>query len=186
MTDFRPNLQIDETFERRYDLEWLADLPNSALERYYFPQGSKSSGPILRVTPAEGKNFLAIVAGKASEFRITTWPNPNVFLAIPALCLIDTSSPSRSELLPIKRHTLHYFYPIADRELVLVGDCCEIYCYGPAGQIWAREDLFCCEDPYIDIAGDRLLLTAHKHGEDPEDTPVLKQLDLLTGKTVTV
>jgi hypothetical protein len=178
-------IPIDESFERSYDLELLIDVPNSALERYYFPPGTENSGPVLRVTSSKGERFLAIVAGSAEDFRTTTWPNPDVFLTIPALWLIDTASPSGSEPLPIHGHALHYFYPIVDRELVLVGDCCEIHCYGPTGKIWGRDDFFCCEDPRIEVAGDRLLLTAHKHGEDPEDTAVLKQLDLLTGKNVT-
>jgi hypothetical protein len=184
MTNNR-DMPIDESFKRSYDLELLTGVPNSALEQYYFPPGGANSGAVLRVTSSTGERFLAIAAGQAVDFRVTTWPNPDVFLTTPALWLIDTASPSRSEPLPISGHTLHYFYPIVDRELVLVGDCCEIYCYGPRGKIWGRSDLFCCEDPRIEVAGDRLLLTAHKHGEDPEDTTVLKQLDLLTGKNVT-
>ncbi len=181
------DVPIDETFERTYTLEWLADLPNSpSFPRYYLPRGQESGGPILRVTNGIGQKYLVIVSGEIGGFRIATWPDPNRFLVRPGGWLFDATEPTKAEQLPgFDGHTVHYVVPLAERSLVLVGHCCGIYCYDGEGMRWQQEDLFCCDDPQLEVAGDVLLLTAQKHGVDPENTPTLKRLDLMTGTPLT-
>jgi hypothetical protein len=176
-------LAIDDTFERSYTLEWLVDMPNStSIPRWFLPQGSENAGPILCVTSANGRKSLVIIAGDAPKFKVATWPNSAHFLALPGAWLVDAAAPENSrQLRGFDGHTVHYMVPIPDRELVLIGHCCAIYCYGSDGMRWAHEDLFCCDDPSLEVVGDVLRVTAHKHSVDGEG-PTLKPLDLLTGE----
>lgn len=182
MADVR-DLRIDEAFERAYTLEWLVDMPNSpSIGRYYLPQDQENSGPILRVS-ANGEESLVIISGTVGGFGVATWPNPERFLVRPSGWLVDANAPDKSEQLRgFEEHTVHFVFPLPDRGLALIGHCCALYCYGSEGMRWKQEDLFCCDDPQLDVAGDVLLVTAHKHGVDPRGTPTLKRLDLLTGR----
>ena len=171
-------LPLEEPFSRTYEIEWLADMPNTtSTKRFYF-----DSGPILRIQPECGDKFLAIVPGEVSDLKLITWPNPDALFVLPSGWLIDTQNPKASFKLPgFEGHTIHYVFPMPSRELVIVGHCCALYCYGASGVKWQRDDLFCCEDPILDLAVDTLIVLAHKHGEDPGETPARKILDLTTG-----
>jgi hypothetical protein len=178
------DLSIDESFPRSYEVEWLVDMPNSpSLERHFLnpaPHGD-GAGPILRVS-GERNRFIAVVGGSHKNLRITTWPNPWCFLALPSAILVNAREPDLSaQLEGFEGHTVHYKVPLADRGLILIGHCCAMYCYNAEGLLWSLEEAFCCEDPVIDVAGDDLVLTAHKHGVDPGETPTRKTFELLTG-----
>lgn len=177
-------LEIDETFERRYTLESLIEMPNSpSIARHYLPHGVPNGGPILRITSPKGAKSLVIIAGHAQGFKVQTWPNPEKFLALPSAWLVDSVAPEQSQQLPgFEGHTVHYVVPLHKHNVVLIGHCCALYCYDNQGLRWAHEDLFCCDDPILDVADETLLVTAHKHGGDPGDTPTLKHIDLQTGK----
>ncbi|HEX8806800.1 MAG TPA: hypothetical protein VF741_07615 [Candidatus Aquilonibacter sp.] len=159
-------------------------MPNgSSVPRYYFPPSRENSGPILRVTAANGNEALVIISGEIGDFRVVTWPATGRFLALPSAWLVSADAPRQSEQLRgFEGHTVHYVFPLPGRGLVLVGHCCGIYFYDKDGMRWGHDDLFCCADPVLDVVGDALLLRAHKHGEDPGETPVLKQLNLLSGR----
>jgi len=174
-------LPLEEPFPRDYEVEWLVDMPNSnALKRFEF--GSGPSGPILRIKSVTSERFIATVSGEVSTLRLTTWPDPDVLFALPSAWLINTRQPKASfQPTGFGGHTVHYTFPIPKMDVILIGHCCGIYCYGKAGLLWGREDLFCCEDPVIDLAGDTLILLAHKHGVDPGEAPVRKTLHLMTG-----
>ncbi len=171
-------LPLEEPFARTYEIEWLVDMPSStSIKRFEF-----GTGPILRIKPETGDKFLAIVPGGVSDLRLSTWPNPGALFVQPSGWLINTQNPEASIELPgFVGHTIHYVFPMPSRGLVIVGHCCGMYCYDAGGLKWQQDDLFCCEDPILDIAGDTLVVVAHKHGEDPGETPVRKTLDLTTG-----
>lgn len=97
--------------------------------------------------------------------------------------LVDAEQPDRSKILVgFEGHSVHYIFRIAARNLVLIGHCCGLYCYGENGLLWSLQDLFCCKDPVLDVAGNDLVILAHKHGEDPNETPKRKIVDLWTGR----
>jgi hypothetical protein len=85
MAAIHEDLQIDETFPRRYDVEWLVDVPSSPNMKPYFlcpsPYGT-GDGPVLRVT-TERQRFVVVVGGNASDLRLAAWPDPNVFSRAP-------------------------------------------------------------------------------------------------------
>lgn len=175
-------LSVDRSFEHSYGIERLAERPNSSLPIYYLSP-NQHDGPILRVTAKTGEKFIVIVPGEERRFAVVTWPNAERFLAIPSGYLVDTITPSESrQLHGFDGHGVHYVFPVPEHKLVLAGHCCGICCYDCEGVVWTQDELFCCEDPAIDLCGEQLLVTAHKHGEDPGDAPVLKRLTLLTGK----
>lgn len=171
-------LPLEESFPRKYEIEWLVDMPSStSMKRFEF-----GTGPILRIKPATGDKFLAIVPGEVSDLKLSTWPDPDAFFVQPSGWLINSRNPEASTKLPeFVGHTSHYVFPIPSKGLVIVGHCCGMYCYGANGLRWQQDDLFCCEDPILDVAGDTLLVVAHKHAEDPRETPMRKILDLTTG-----
>lgn len=178
---------MDESFDRCLEIERISDMPNStSVKIYYFPPAKRNSGPILRIRRADGERFIAVIEDhpeQTDRFSLSTWPNPNKFLALPSAWLIDTARPDRSETLPgFDGHSVHYIFRNAARNVVLIGHCCGLYCYGAAGLLWRAENLFCCQDPILDVAGDSLVVLAHKHGEDPGETPTRKVLDLMTGR----
>jgi hypothetical protein len=179
-------LSIDEAFQRTYALELLVETPNSpSIETHYLPNGVPNGGPILRVTDVNGKKSLVVIAGEIEGLKVLPWPNRTSFLTLPGAWLIDSDAPERSRRLDgFEGHTVHYAFPLPQHNVVLIGHCCALYCYDSEGLRWAQEDLFCCEDPVLDTADEVLLVTAHKHGKDPEDTPTLKRLDLKTGKRI--
>ena len=181
-------LQLDDAYPHSYEIELLHELPNSpSTALYYLPPNRSNGGPILRVTNADGRKLLVIVAGRADDIALSTWPNSDQFVVLPVAWVFDTRSPDKSyELSGFEGHSLHYVFPVPEHKAIILGHCCGLYCYGIEGLMWKQDDLFCCDDPALGLSGATLLVTAHKHGEDPGNEPVLKRLDLFTGKRLDI
>ncbi len=171
-------IDIDETFSRSYEVERLFDLPSSP-DAKVVELGA--SGPILRFERPGVKRFTVVLPW-STEAKFYTWPSPDKLLAVPSMWLIDTVKPeASSRLCGFEGHSLHYISPVPP-DFVLLGHCCELYCYDASGLAWESTDLFCCTDPVITIEGNRIRLLAHKHGIDRCEEPVGKWLDLATGE----
>ncbi len=179
MAFVQQDLELQESFAYSYRVECLLDMPNSAVERFDFGPG----GPILRITPDDRKAFIITVPGELSKLRLVTWPDPYALFAMPSGYLINVRDPKATAILPgFEGHSVHYLFPVPDKGVVLIGHCCAIYCYDGSGLRWEHTDLFCCDDPAIDVCGDEVVLVAHKHGEDAGEDPTRKSVDLLTGR----
>ena len=138
MAAVHEDLQIDETFPRRFEVEWLVDMLSSPNTKPYFlclSAYGKGSGPVLRIT-TDKQRFVVVVGGNASDLRVAAWPDQTAFLALPSAVLVNTVEPSASAPLQgFEGHSVHYM-ALVDKGLVLIGHCCAMYCYEATGLAW--------------------------------------------------
>jgi hypothetical protein len=175
----REEYQLHGAYEHDYEVQVLVDLPTSqSIARY-----GSGSGAILRILPRASAQFIFIVDDNLDKLQLLSWPDPEALVVMPGAFLISTRDPGGSsrKLAGFEGHSVHYVHQLHSPNVVLIGHCCAIYCYDREGLRWAWDDLFCCQDPKIDIAGDDLILLASKHGTG-HDTPHEMIVSLSTGK----
>ncbi len=179
MGNVHEGFRIDEEYDHDYEVEVLVDSPTSKT----IPRYGSGSGVILKIYPLNAPPFIFTVRGQLEDLRLLSWPDPRGLVVMPSAIFISSTDPGNSSrALPgFDGHSVHYVRQLHSPNIVLLGHCCAIYCYDEHGMRWSQTDLFCCDDPTIDVSGDMLILTAHKHGVDG-DKPTEKFVSLATGE----
>ena len=173
-------LPLDETFRREYEIEWLHDLPSSGKVKVH----GGGSGPILRVVPEGRDAFVVIVPGLAGTMTLSTMPNPREFAVfnqreMPVIINVDEPG-TATEIAHFRGHGLRNVLRLRDAGVVVMNSCCDLIGWGKRGLLWEhRGDLFCCDEPIVDIAGNQIVVHGETH-QNPGRRPTV--VDARTGR----
>jgi hypothetical protein len=173
-------LPLDETFPREYEIEWLRDLPNSDKVKLH----GEDPGPILRVIPEGGDAFVVIVPGLAGTMTLSTMPNPREFAVfnrreMPVIINIDRPG-DLAEIAHFRGHGLRNVFRLREAGVVVMNSCCDLIGWGEHGILWEhRSDLFCCDEPIVDVVGSQVMVDGETH-QNPGRRRIL--VDARTGQ----
>lgn len=174
-------LPLDETFSREYEIEWIRDMPSSRATSVFGHGG----GPILRVTPHDGKPFIAVVPGQTGSMTLSTWPNPRQFAVFnwqDVPIIVDIDEPERFiKIDDFDGHGLRGRYLFQRPGVVVMASCCHLVAYNAKGKIWDRHGLFCCDERSISRTEDVLIVDPHS---DAHGAVGRKVVDVSTGELI--
>lgn len=176
-------LPLGEAFGREYEIEWLRDMPSSLRVSRY----GSGPGPILRVMPHGGEEFVITVPGEAGTVTLSTLPNPRQFAVFNRRdmpVIVDVDNPETlKEVEQFRSHGLRNILPIPTAGVIVLSSCCSIVAYDGDGLRWEHNaDLFCCDEPMIDVVFEQIIVDGHAHENGGRRRSVV---DARTGTVIT-
>ena len=141
-------ITLDETFARDFDCQWLQELPNHDLPRYYYPRGNPEGGHdglIVHVCPRTSVPWLGVFAFGSfvpnGKNGLYTWPDPKVLCVVARAqgYIVRVDAPTNYQTINVR--PILNVISVPSRRMVVFANYTELVAYGESGVAWMSDRL---------------------------------------------